>query len=408
MNVQLNLKPTEWQNEVITKMRGSLNSGRTCVVVSGRQRGKTRMITALLLMLALQKKSTSMLIEPTIGQSARVFDEIKDALTGTKIMKRYNGTSLIITLCNGSEIWFRSTAQRDGLRGATVSGVLVLDEAAFMSDEIIQVILPMANVHKAPVLMCSTPLFASGYFYQMYCEGKSGNPMVDVFEWSLDKYDMTRFITPEQYAFYERTYSAQQFQCEILGKFITDKSFVFGDFTKCIKIPTDRVPKYMGIDWATGSGGDSTVVTVMNENKDVISIWASNNLQPTDQIKAIARMINQSPTLKTVMVEMNSIGAVYYDALMNNIERKDILEGFQTTNDTKRTIIENLITDFAEQTIGIIDDEQLIIQIEHYMIEKTKTGYTYNAPKGMHDDYVMSLAICNHAASDNNIGGFFV
>ena len=410
MQIKLNLKPTIWQQEVIDAVKPSLNSGKTFVVVSGRQRGKTRMITALLLIMALQKKSVSMLVEPTISQSMRIFEELKDSLEGTKLLKKANGSSLIITLINGSEIWFKSSAQKDGLRGGTVSGILIIDEAAFVPDDIMQIILPTVNVHKAPVLMCSTPLFASGYFYQMTCEGLSKNPNVDLFEWSLDKYDMSQFITPEQYKFYERTYSKQQFQAEILGQFIKDKSFVFGDYKSCIINPEDKIIKYMGIDWATGNGGDSTVVTMMNANKEVVKIWSTNNLPPTEQLKMIAMLINQNNELAQVLVEMNSIGTVYYDSLLSlvDVNKRGLIEGFQTTNDSKREIIENLIKAFADKDVKIIDDDQLDIQLQHYMIEKTKTGYTYNAPKSMHDDYVMSLAICYHAANNSNMGGFWV
>lgn len=410
MNVKLNFKPTPWQQEVIDEVKDSHGTGKRFVVVSGRQRGKTAMIIVLLIMMSLKKKGTSILIEPTIGQSMRVFEQIKDALEGTRLLKKANGSSLIITLINGSEIWFRSTAQRDGLRGMTCSNILVLDETAYMADDIIQIILPVVNVNKAPILMTSTPLFASGYFYDMYVEGKNGNPTVQTFEWYLDKYDMSQFITPEQYRFYERTYSKQQFQAEILGKFVKDKSFVFGDFTKCIREPEDRVIKYMGIDWATGNGGDSTVVTMMNTNKEVVKIWETSNLPPTEQLNMISMLINQHNDLDSVLVESNSIGTVYYDSLINlvNADKRSLIEKFNTTNDSKREIIEKLIEAFNKNDIGIIDDEKLKIQLEHYQIEKTKTGYTYNAIKSYHDDYVMSLAICYKAAEGAIYGNFWV
>lgn len=410
MKVQFNWMPTEWQKEVIDEVKDSHGSGKRFVVVSGRQRGKTAMIIILLIMMSLKKKGISILVEPTIAQSMRVFEEIRDALEGTRLLKKANGSSLIITLINGSEIWFRSTAQRDGLRGMTCSNLLVLDETAYMPDDMIQIILPVVNVNRCPVLMTSTPLFASGYFYEMYCEGKNGNPTVQTFEWLLDKYDMSRFITPEQYNFYKRTYSKQQFQAEILGEFVKDKSFVFGDFTKCIREPEDKAVKFMGVDWATGNGNDSTVVTMMNANKEVVKIWSTNNLAPTEQLKMIALLVNQHNDLETVLVESNSIGTVYYDSLVNLVDenKRHLIEKFNTSNDSKREIIENLIQAFNKEEIGIIDDEQLKLQLEHYQIEKTKTGYTYNAPKSMHDDYCMSLAICYHAASNTALGGFWV
>ena len=124
----------------------------------------------------------------------------------------------------------------------------------------------------------------------------------------------------------------------------------------------------------------------------------------------IAMLINQENNLKSVLVELNSIGQVYYDSLLNlvDVNKRVLVEGFQTSNDSKREIIENIIQAFNKDEIGIIDDENLKRQLEHYQIEKTKTGYTYNAPRGFHDDYVMSLAICYNAANNTNLGGFWV
>ena len=44
--------------------------------------------------------------------------------------------------------------------------------------------------------------------------------------------------------------------------------------------------------------------------------------------------------------------------------------------------------------IGIIEDKELIKELQHYAMEKTTKGYTYNGANGVNDDYVMSLALC--------------
>jgi Mrp family chromosome partitioning ATPase len=54
---------------------------------------------------------------------------------------------------------------RDNLRGYTVD-FLIIDEAAFISDEIFDIVLPMTNVKQAPIVIVSTPRFRTGKFYE--------------------------------------------------------------------------------------------------------------------------------------------------------------------------------------------------------------------------------------------------
>lgn len=105
-----------------------------------------------------------------------MFGDIGKCLDGSGIVSKSNESLLIIRFSNGSEIYFKSAEQKDGLRGFTVSGLLVLDEAAFISQEVIDIVLPTTNVHKASKLICSTPLFQTGYFWNQYsredCDSK--------------------------------------------------------------------------------------------------------------------------------------------------------------------------------------------------------------------------------------------
>ena len=101
---------------------------------------------------------------------------------------------------------------------------------------------------------------------------------------------------------------------------------------------------------------------------------------------------------------MNSIGRVFYD----NLKRKTKvpLKEFTTTNDTKRRVIEQLIEAFNTGDITIYYDEELIRELQHYAVEKTAKGYTYNGADGVNDDYVISLALCYDTAKKKNHNNF--
>lgn len=404
-------KLTEWQNDTLNIEKQYKNKGKTIVVKSARQRGKSFFICCLAIKRALEKdRSTVIIVSPTNTQNSRIFKQIKSSIVNTPILKSANAGSLIITLHNNSEIIFKSSEQRDRLRGYTASSCLIVDEAAFISEEVFEIIHPFVTKHKAEMFLFSTPLFQEGTFYRLFQDGLSDNENVISIDWCNEKYDYSEFITPEQIEYYRSIYAPLKFKCEIIGEFISDKSFVFGDFTKCIKLPgeiKDEIPVYAGIDWGTGIGNDSTVVTIMNSYGDVLDIWATNKMQTNEQIEHISELLNSMPTLKSVVVEMNSIGKVFYDNILAKLNKKSILKCFNMTNNNKRTVIERLITAFNNKKISIPDNKELHKQLSAFEIQKTASGYTYNnANPNIHDDYVISLALTWYACNNRTLASF--
>ena len=381
----------EWQKVVYEDVHIARRSGNIFVVKSKRQVGKSCLAALLLIVYALKEKCISVVVEPTQAQSRRLFKQISDMMQPTGLLKSANSQLLTMEFSNGSEILFKSAEQRDALRGFTVSGLLVIDEAAFIPDPIFEILYPTCDANNAPILVISTPLFCSGEFYNLYTRGMNGDKHTKSYNWS--EYDTSKYLSKEKLEHYRETISSLKFKSEYLGEFISEGSYIFGDINGCIysKRAADAKPIYAGIDWGAGNGGDFTVLMLMDRNGVITDIEAFNDLGPVEQIERIAAIINSKPSIKTVCVEMNSIGTIYYDMLKKAI--KTNIRKFITTNDSKRDIIEQLITAFQTQKVGIPYDEELILELQHYTMEKTTKGYTYNGVDGVHDDYVMALAL---------------
>ena len=377
-----------WQQDVYDSMDGAYHSGNIYVVKSKRQVGKSCLAALLLIEYALKYKCISVVVEPTQAQSRRLYKQIVDMMAKTGLVKSANSQLLTIEFTTGSEILFKSAEQKDALRGFTVSGILVIDEAAFIPNDIFEILYPTCDANNAPILVISTPLFCSGEFYELYIRGINGDARVISFDWS--KYDTSKYLSKEKLEYYRNTISPLKFRSEYLGEFITEGSYLFGDVTKNIR-KSDGIAVYAGIDWGSGNDGDFTVMVLMDDNGCVVDIMAMKDVQPTEQIEILSRRINSTPTLKCVCVEMNSIGRIYYDSLQKKVS-VDIRQ-FQTTNDSKRNIIEQLIEAFLKEYIHIPDDPELQRELQHYAVEKTKTGYTYNGADGVNDDYVIALAL---------------
>lgn len=382
-----------WQSDAFDKIKLLKNSGQTCVIKSPRQIGKTFFLKYVLLYYALSFPNTvSVLLEPVSYMSRRIHRELNKALKSTKLIESSNLTDGFLIFRNGSEIHFRSAEQGENLRGATVSGIFVLDESSFITDEIFEITMPYCNVYRAPKLLVSTPLFKDGFFYNEFTDSDN-----ITFDWNRNIYDFSAFLSQEDYERYEKKYTKQKFNTEILGEFIDSFSTVFGDFKRCICTPQDMTPVYGGLDWGAGRGNDESCLTLLNKDGQIVYRWATADDDPNVQLKQLASIINSMPTLKYVGIELNSIGNVYYSTLRKMIRNTSILYTFDTVNDIKREMTENLILAFENREVGIDNDPMLHAQLAGFEIKKLKKGYTYGNDKDKtHDDRVLSLIFAWH------------
>lgn len=384
----------EWQQDVFADIKADEGKGLTYVVKAKRQAGKSILAIVALEYFAFKNEgSIGYLLEPTLSQSRRVFKQMVKSLGGEEspVIKSSNATLLELELFNGSQVIFKSAEQKEALRGATVkNSILVIDEGAFVEDDIYFVLDPIVDATKSPVMIISTPLFLSGEFYERYKRGREGNKFVKSYDWS--EYDTSALLDPEKLEYYRENMSPLKFRSEILGEFIEEGSYIFGDIGKCVdsKAAANAVPVYAGIDWGGGDGGNSTVLTLISKDRVVRECLRWKDFDSVDLVDVIAEEITKRG-LKRVQVEKNSIGKTFYDMLKRKVPA-GMLKLFITTNDSKREIIEELIKAFQKGTITIPDDPTLKKQLQHYAQEKTKTGYTYNGADGVEDDYVMSLA----------------
>ena len=189
------------------------------------------------------------------------------------------------------------------------------------------------------------------------------------------------------------------------GKFLEDGGLLFNGMDRCVLIDEAEINElFIGIDFATGKGGDYTVLTALNKFGNQVVLERTNNLQPMAQVDWLAGIINalsSRAVIRTIQAEVNSLGAVYIDALRKQV-KFPIIE-WTTSNESKRRIITQLQLAFEQGKIGIMADYTQMNELRKYEMQinaKTKT-VTYNGAAGSHDDTVMALAF----AYDAYLGG---
>lgn len=394
-------KLTGYQNDVYGYLDNSYGSGKVAVVKSVRQSGKSFLSQVILLTYALKKKCRSIYIAPTLLQCNITYKAIINAIGGTSIYKSSNGVQMSIEFSNGSDILFRSTAQGNSLRGLTASGILILDECAFLSAEDINVILPFSNAYNAPMLVISTPFTQSGYFYNIYTQGViSPNDKLRSFDWSKEP-ETERFLTPERKEFYKNTMERHLYRTEILGEFMTDDGMLFQNIqNNIIHYKPSAEAVYIGIDFGAGTGNDYTAISIVNSRSEQIEILYDNKKTPMEVVDWLAQIINSYPNVVKILAEVNSIGNVYIDALQSKIKCK--ITKWITNNKSKKDLVTNLQISLEKGIIKLQDTEELIVQLNAYEMSINKNGtISYNGRSGIHDDLVISTMLSFYAIKQN-------
>lgn len=395
------IKLFPWQKEVVM---GILSSplGSIHTVISKRQTGKSIMIEQLVLGVAINKNnSISMVVSPTISQARKIYNELLSMLKDKQLIFKKNDSLLEIVLINKSTIMFKSAEQREALRGFTLSGILCIDEAAFIRDDIFYTLLPTTDVHQVPILIVSTPKFKQGFFYDFLSKGLSG--VEGIYSYSFNNYDTSKLLSNTKLDFYRSILPSSQFKTEYLGEFLDTDSVVFGNF-KCniakevreIK-PTDKL--YVGIDWGTGNGNDSTAISILNGDKQQVLRVSFNTLAGMKQIDRIMQLLKPHLSqIEAIVVEKNSIGGVFSSMLsakLNAARWYGNYVEFVTTNSSKARLIQQLQVDLQNKGIELMDDNIQTNELSFYEVKVNPSTncVSYNAPSGMHDDTVIGLLL---------------
>ena len=365
------------------------------------------MVEALLLQASINNRNAvSLFVEPTVKQCKKVFRELRKSVEPLPICKSASESTMDINFTNGSQIVFLS-AESDiaALQGFTVKngGLLIIDESAFISDEVFQALFPTTDVHKAKTILTSTPRFRYGLFYDYFVEGLNSKTVIS-HDWAGET-----ILTPERMEFYRRKLPENVFRNYYLGEFTDFGSGVFGDISECISNhPTNlssTVDCVFGIDWSTGSGGDETSITIFNTLKEMIHIESFNDL---DETQTIDRIVNLAKTYrpKKIQVELNSIGKIFYGLLKKRLAESHIstnVLGFNTTNESKNKIVNKFQIAIQMKEVTILQDEKLIYQLGIFESKPTSTGkVTYAASKNGHDDLIMSTLLAYDCLSTGN------
>ena len=399
-NIKL-YKPHPKQREIHEALETDI---KYCVISIGRQFGKTLFAENQAVKWGLENKSWKIgWISPTYKQAKKVFKEIVKALADCIYVIGVNRGDLVIEFNNGSVIQFYSAEAYDSIRGETFDA-LICDEFAFFKPEAWnEVLKATVLVRGKKVLILSTPK-GKNQFYNLFNLAEHNSNYISFRGSSYDN----PFIDPEEIKEAERNLPDHVFKQEYLAEFLDNGSSVFRNIKECINNSSQNANLYAGID--LGRSDDYTVLTIVDSNNIEVYSERWRHMEWSSIINNIVEQLNKYKP--NTLVESNGAQDAIFEQIRNKVSyNKNSIQPFVTTSKSKQNIVEDLIVQFENKDIGIIGHDWQINELEVFTYEynlKTR-AIKYSAPTGLHDDYVMSRAITNHALKTmKSSGKYFV
>ena len=389
-------KPYEFQQQIIDDILNKDDMFYT--MVCGRQIGKTLLLVNMLLYYSINNPRTTLLwVSPYYSMAVKVLSQILDAIEFTPITKEANKSEKIITLINGSRIYFRSAEKPETIRGLSIDYCFI-DEAQDVSDDAFnKSILPTLSAKGKKCLIAGTPK-SKNWFYLYFQRADDKNYNSYTAPSTISPYISEDFIKEQK-----ESLPPSIFNQEFLAQWQEGDGEVFTNIDDVCNLSDWRGTKDRtvgGLD--IGTKQDYTVLTIMDTSGRIVYMWRERGLEYSAIVDRVVYLCKQYRT--ELYVEANSIGDAVYEMIKKKYKS---VKPFITSNTSKENIIRRLISDISDLGLELPSPNlfaPLYKELQMFQYKYLPSGrITYQAMSGYHDDCVMSLAICNWNRIENPI-----
>lgn len=431
----------DWQSETAPLIVGeAVMEGRTIVLLSSRQTGKTSMFLALgAYMAQATGQHTSVFIHKTGKDSGLLARRLKRFLSGLKL--RTDSLSLL-EFFNNSMIHFRSSNPTRGAEGAEGAGrgldsvdVVIVEESGHTANlAAVQGVIGPALTWGNPKIsvLIGTAGSKLSRYYSLLAESAGGETQLEALlegirqgtekpfqilnrdgtgpigvisnwrcipEFAAESNFLARVqqelnLSDAQIASeYEMVFSSS------VDSAVFDFGLVMAAQSTDIKPyeEGERSRRYVGVDPA-GQGKDYAVAVVLRKEGDTYEaceMYRRRTGTSEQHLAKISDLIRKVKPSRAV-VEKNSMGQVWLENLAG-LSLGCKIDGFSTSQPSKEVLIGRLQIALEKGELripkGVIVDELLAFRRD----DRGKLGATGSA----HDDTVMALALALNAASYN-------
>lgn len=380
-------KPHAAQQTILPEMR------RFNVVNCGRRWGKTVLGQNRLIPIAVDMGMPCAWFAPTYKYLYEVWDFFRDTLR--PITARANKTEQRIELITGGVIEFWSLKDNpDAGRSRRYKRVIVDEAAKVPNLEKVwhEAIRPTLSDYVGDADMYSTPK-GMNFFAHAYALGQ--DPLER--EWrSWTRPTRTNpYIRPSEIEDAKHGLPERVYQQEYLAEFIEDAGGVFRGVSACVDksrtnadAPSEDERYRLGVDLARVE--DFTVLTVLDPRGRQVYHERFNQISWERQCEAISRV---STRYNDARVYLDSTGVG--DPIYERLRKAGVhVTPYVFTNTSKEALIDNLAMLIESGGVRLMDIPTQTTELQAYQYELTASrNVRMNAPEGLHDDCVISLAL---------------
>ncbi|PEM38327.1 terminase large subunit domain-containing protein [Bacillus toyonensis] len=178
------------------------------------------------------------------------------------------------------------------------------------------------------------------------------------------------------------------------------------------ELPKQDVRYYAGVDTASGSGGDYSTISILNADGEQVASFYDNKI-PVYEFAKLLDIIGKFYNYAFLTVERNSFGTPILERLRKEYEymnlykhkifnqqlgKKQLQLGYQTTQVTKNIMITDLKEQFELEMI-LINCDKTLKEMQIFIETDGKTGNKKGNDK--HDDCVIAMALAIQGIKQN-------
>jgi len=340
-------------------------------------------------------------VAPTYKNSRPLWRFVEQQLSGTRGVAILRGQRVAEFPSGGRISVFSADREGDSLRSDSFDLVIVDEAARVAENAIYDAIMPTLADRDGILMAISTPK-GRNWFWREAMRAESGDKSVAFFRApsnanpiaSIQRaYDQARSFV-----------SDRTFRQEWNAEFVDDTGGVFRNYRNCTDslLQPEGIGGHaysFGVDW--GRTTDFTVITVLDTTlRSVVAIDRFTDIDWHTQLMRVKALYDKFKPY-VVWAESNSMGGPLAESLIRmNIP----VRPFNTTNESKRSIIDSLSLAFESGNIHIPNMPSLLVELDAYEVKTTSTGIVKTgAPPGLHDDHIISLALAWQAVAGGSI-----
>ncbi|ABS21613.1 terminase large subunit domain-containing protein [Bacillus cytotoxicus] len=239
-------------------------------------------------------------------------------------------------------------------------------------------------------------------FYQEF----PATPMESFISSGLNVFDQQKIVERLKYIKKPFLYrDVKMFIPDSIAKYIGKSLMIY-------ELPVEGVRYYAGVDTASGSGGDYSTISILNADGEQVLSFYDNKI-PVYEFAKLLDTIGKFYNYAFLTVERNSFGTPILERLRKEYEymnlykhkifnqqlgKKQLQLGYQTTQVTKNIMITDLKEQFELEMI-LINCQETLDQMQIFVETDGKTGNKKGNDK--HDDCVIAIALAIQGIKQN-------